>query len=66
MRMYMSFFTMTSVLLRIMLYSYEVLSDPDMRRVYDARGEAGLNEQGGMGGMDPQVRSRMTTLMCLN
>lgn len=35
-----------------------MLSDPDTRRVYDTRGEAGLNEQGGMGGMDPQVRSR--------
>jgi DnaJ-class molecular chaperone len=38
-------------------YSYEVLSDSDKRRVYDTRGEAGLNESGGMGGMDPQVRS---------
>ncbi|KJA27264.1 hypothetical protein HYPSUDRAFT_198055 [Hypholoma sublateritium FD-334 SS-4] len=35
-------------------HAYEVLSDPDKRSVYDARGEAGLSEQGGMGGMDPQ------------
>jgi len=35
-------------------HAYEVLSDPDKRSVYDARGEAGLNEAGGMGGMDPQ------------
>jgi hypothetical protein len=39
---------------------YEVLSDPDMRRVYDTRGEAGLNEQGGMGGMDPQVHNQLS------
>jgi DnaJ-class molecular chaperone len=38
--------------------SYEVLSDPQKRGIYDARGEAGLSESGGMGGMDPQV---MTT-----
>lgn len=37
------------------MISYEVLSDPDKRHIYDARGEAGLSEQGGMGGMDPQV-----------
>jgi DnaJ-class molecular chaperone len=37
------------------IHRYEVLSDPDKRSVYDARGEAGLSEQGGMGGMDPQV-----------
>jgi hypothetical protein len=37
------------------LFSYEVLSDPEKRSVYDARGEAGLSEQGGMGGMDPHV-----------
>lgn len=35
-------------------HAYEILSDPDKRTVYDARGEAGLSEQGGMGGMDPQ------------
>ncbi|KAG6910877.1 hypothetical protein DXG01_006560 [Tephrocybe rancida] len=35
-------------------HAYEILSDPDKRDVYDARGEAGLSEQGGMGGMDPQ------------
>jgi len=34
---------------------YEVLSDPDKRQIYDTRGEAGLSEAGGMGGMDPQV-----------
>ena len=35
--------------------SYEVLSDSQKRSIYDARGEAGLSESGGMGGMDPQV-----------
>lgn len=35
-------------------HAYEVLSDSEKRRIYDARGEAGLSEQGGMGGMDPQ------------
>ena len=34
---------------------YEVLADSEKRNIYDARGEAGLSEQGGMGGMDPQV-----------
>ena len=34
---------------------YEVLSDAEKRSIYDARGEAGLSESGGMGGMDPQV-----------
>lgn len=36
--------------------SYEVLSDPQKRSIYDARGEAGLSESGGMSGMDPQVK----------
>ncbi|OCH95222.1 hypothetical protein OBBRIDRAFT_767893 [Obba rivulosa] len=35
-------------------HAYEILSDSDKRRIYDARGEAGLSESGGMGGMDPQ------------
>lgn len=38
-------------------FSYEVLSDSQKRSIYDTRGEAGLSESGGMGGMDPQVRS---------
>lgn len=36
---------------------YEVLADPEKRSTYDTRGEAGLSEQGGMGGMDPQACS---------
>ena len=39
----------------ILLNRYEILSDSQKRSVYDARGESGLNDQGGMG-MDPQVR----------
>ncbi|CAL1703821.1 unnamed protein product [Somion occarium] len=35
-------------------HAYEVLSDSQKRSIYDARGEAGLSESGGMGGMDPQ------------
>jgi len=35
-------------------HAYEVLSDPQNRSIYDSRGEAGLSESGGMGGMDPQ------------
>ncbi|GLB35267.1 putative dnaJ central domain [Lyophyllum shimeji] len=35
-------------------HAYEILSDPEKRDIYDHRGEAGLSEQGGMGGMDPQ------------
>ncbi|KZT03442.1 uncharacterized protein LAESUDRAFT_738297 [Laetiporus sulphureus 93-53] len=35
-------------------HAYEVLSDSEKRSIYDARGEAGLSESGGMGGMDPQ------------
>ncbi|KAF8582209.1 hypothetical protein K439DRAFT_1413545 [Ramaria rubella] len=35
-------------------HAYEILSDSQKRSIYDSRGEAGLSEQGGMGGMDPQ------------
>lgn len=35
-------------------HAYQVLSDHDKRSMYDARGEAGLNDGGGMGGMDAQ------------
>lgn len=47
---------LASIIVLIYRYSsYEVLSDPQKRHIYDARGEAGLSESGGMGGMDPQV-----------
>jgi hypothetical protein len=47
-------------------FSYEVLSDSQKRNIYDTRGEAGLSESGGMGGMDPQVRSSSYTwVWCL-
>ncbi|ETW85583.1 hypothetical protein HETIRDRAFT_407567 [Heterobasidion irregulare TC 32-1] len=35
-------------------HAYEILSDSQKRSIYDARGEAGLSESGGAGGMDPQ------------
>ncbi|KAF8326097.1 uncharacterized protein EI90DRAFT_3071484 [Cantharellus anzutake] len=35
-------------------HAYEVLSDAQKRGIYDRLGEAGLSEQGGMSGMDPQ------------
>ena len=49
--------TLGSITALIYQYSsYEVLSDSQKRSIYDARGEAGLSESGGMGGMDPQVK----------
>lgn len=47
------------VLVTILIYpcpSYEVLSDSQKRSIYDDRGEAGLAEAHGPGGMDPQVK----------
>jgi DnaJ family protein A protein 2 len=35
-------------------HAYEILSDSQKRSIYDTRGESGLSESGGMGGMDPQ------------
>jgi len=35
-------------------HAYSVIVDPQKRSIYDARGEAGLNEQGGFGGADAQ------------
>jgi len=35
-------------------HAYEVLSDAQKRSIYDRSGEAGLSEQGGMGGMNPE------------
>jgi len=52
------FTILVSIIVPILQYSsYEVLSDSQKRSIYDARGEAGLSESGGMGGMDPQVIS---------
>lgn len=36
--------------------SYEILSDPQKRELYDTRGEAGLSEGPGLGGgINPEV-----------
>ncbi|KAJ1958377.1 Type I HSP40 co-chaperone, partial [Linderina pennispora] len=35
-------------------HAYEVLSDEQKRQMYDQFGEAGMNEGGGMGGINPE------------
>lgn len=57
------FFLCVLPLQRIVYQRYEILSDPEKRSIYDARGEAGLSESGGMGGMDPQVSCGFATVI---